>query len=302
MLSLVKLRTYILIKNKYMENILKLLEWPTVGLILGIVFFLLFKRPLSTAISRVSSISKEGINIERRLADNYSNSSESQHTSLENFECFSKHRMSELLQSKLSDGSTKTIQIFCYTNEVEAGSINKHKVKGEKVIEIYKRSILSDLREQQRHNIEIIAQGANVRFWDKKSKSLYASKSLEKEFSHNLSVDIREYHYGGAPVKRAYVFDGKEAVISYYKIKDDLLKEGGSRYKGMENSENVHITDKTSIGRLILGELRHYSKSIQINGRSWQEESSLLKGSASPPPDLAMPCLELKAVYLDSQP
>lgn len=139
-----------------MEELLKIVNWPAVGLVLGVIFLLSFRKPISIIISRISSVGKDGIKIKHGGSDTQDIGKRSNSIVNEDVKFYSNQEMSEHLRKKLADTSVSTIQIFTYTNEVESGSINKYRINGQKNIEIFKRSILSDLREQQQSNLDRI--------------------------------------------------------------------------------------------------------------------------------------------------
>jgi beta-phosphoglucomutase-like phosphatase (HAD superfamily) len=211
----------------------------------------------------------------------------------------SKLEASELLHKRLADPNVHLVQILTYTNEVEAGSINTYRVKGKKRLEIYKRSILTDLRQQQRVNLYRVAQGLKVKLWDKKRKSIDASSVIDKEFESSNEVDVVQFLFDSPPAKRAYVFDESEAIVSYYETYEDPLVTGGSIYKGMEGSQNVHVDKTQPLGAYIIGELVHYIHSLRVNSRTWNEERRLIEHPDLAPRWVQMPCLVPKAVLVD---
>lgn len=125
----------------------------------------------------------------------------------ESFRITNKLKASELFQLRLADPSVKNIQIISYTNEVESGTINKYKVKGKKIIEIFKRSIISDLFEQQTTNLRRISNNSSVALWNKFNKLINSTIQIEEEFKNSSDVKIIHYFYDFPPTKRAYIFD-----------------------------------------------------------------------------------------------
>lgn len=88
----------------------------------------------------------------------------------------SKLEASELLHRRLADPKIRHISILTYTNEVEAGAITKYRVRGQKTLEILKRSPLADLREEQLCNLTRLAKRSHFRPWRKSRKSIEASE------------------------------------------------------------------------------------------------------------------------------
>lgn len=209
-----------------------------------------------------------------------------------------KHQASEIFRARLRDPAIQVIQIVTYTNEVEAGAMTRYAVRGSKTIEIYKRSIVSDLRDQQAANIQRLLAGKETS-WKKYRRSLKATISVEEEFSDSKEVSVKHYFYDGPPTKRAFVFDGKEAVLSYYETYEDSLSTPGSSYKGMEEALRIHVTDETTHGRFVLEELRHFVASVRATGRTWRNESRMLDSPGSGGAVVSLPCFNPAAVLLD---
>lgn len=206
---------------------------------------------------------------------------------------------SELFHKKLADPEVKKIIILTYTNEVESGSINPYRIKGIKQIDIYKRSILADLIQQQEVNLLRLIKGSKVRYWDKKDKSLDATLQVDKAFSNSKEITINQYFYDGPPVKRAYLFDNKEAIVSYYETSEDPLMDGGSVYKGMVDSKSIYVNRNNPYGEYIIEELVHYIKNLKINSRSWIEESEVINNPWKMVRGIPNPCFGAKVVFLD---
>jgi len=151
-------------------------------------------------------------------------------------------KASEVLRQRLSDPKIDRITIIAYTNEVEAGAINRYSVRGKKIIEVFTRSPFDDLVQQQIANVERLIQGRRLRPWDKKNRSLSATRGLEEELKNVEEVELHQWFYQGPPTQRAYVFDGREAIVSYYDTYKDVLSVGGSIHKGMTDSPRLWIT------------------------------------------------------------
>lgn len=221
------------------------------------------------------------------------------HNSATSITYMTKLDASELFHKKLADPNVNLVQILTYTNEVETGSITQYRVKGNKRIEIYKRSIVSDFKQQQQVNLNRLASNSNVRLWNKKRKSINASEVIESEFLYLGNVDVIQYFFDGPPIKRAYIFDESEAIVSYYQYIEDYFNAGGAIYKGMEDSYSVHIDKTMPIGVYLIGELMHYVRSLRFNSRSWEEEKRLMSCPSLASRWAKMPCLGLKAVFVD---
>lgn len=210
-----------------------------------------------------------------------------------------KFKASEIFHKRLSDPKVYDIKVISYTNEVEAGAINRYSVQGPKRIEIYKRSIISDLAEQQAINTERLLDGSPSKPWNKKGKSLPASLLIEKELADLDGIEIMQYFYECAPTKRAYVFDNREAIITYYETHENVTSVNGSIYKGMAGSPFIWITNETDYGKFLLSEVDHFTKSVRITGRTWETEKELLSNGELRACLTKSPCIEPKAVFLD---
>ncbi|MFA7059446.1 MAG: HAD hydrolase-like protein [Pedobacter sp.] len=207
---------------------------------------------------------------------------------------------SELFHKKLADPSIEHICIVTYTNEVEAGTLNHYRVKGNKTIEIYKRSILSDLRQQQIINLRRLLHGSKVKPWNKMNISLDASMLVEKCFSENPDVSVAQYLYDAPPTKRAYLFNHNEAIVSFYETANDPLIEGGSIYKGMTGSNCLYAKRGNPYGDYIIDELINHINSLKLNSRTWIEEREILDSHHKTLRNISsMPCLNPKAVFFD---
>jgi len=179
----------------------------------------------------------------------------------ESLKFIDKLRASEIFHSKLSDDTIRKIQIISYTNEVESGSINKYHVKGDKEIEIFKRSVLSDLVEEQKANLERIISGSNCTFWNKSKKNINSTLTVEEEFFDSKTVKVNHYFFDTPPNKRAYIFDENQALVSYFETQNNIINCNSSIYKGMGESKSLWITNDTTLGAYMLDELREYINS-----------------------------------------
>lgn len=215
------------------------------------------------------------------------------------FTVIDKFKASEIFHKRLSDPKVYNIKVISYTNEVEAGAINRYSVQCPKRIEIYKRSIISDLAEQQAVNTERLLAGSSLKLWDKKGKSVPASILIEKEFVDIEGIEVTQYFYEGAPTKRAYVFDDKEAIITFYETYENVTSVSGSIYKGMAGSPFIWITNETDYGKFLLAELDHFARSVRLMGRTWETEKELLSNGELRACLTKSPCIEPKAVFLD---
>jgi HAD superfamily hydrolase (TIGR01509 family) len=215
------------------------------------------------------------------------------------FKVIDKFKASEIFHKRLSDPKVYNVKVISYTNEVEAGAINRYSVQGPKRIEIYKRSIISDLAEQQAVNTDRLLVGSSLKPWDKKSKSVPASVLIEKEFKDSEGIEVLQYFYEGAPTKRAYVFDDKEAVVTFYETYENVTSVSGSIYKGMAGSPFIWITNDTDYGKFLLAELDNFAKSVRLTGRTWETEKELLSSGELRACLTKSPCIEPKAVFLD---
>jgi beta-phosphoglucomutase-like phosphatase (HAD superfamily) len=249
--------------------------------------------------SLVDAFIKDNETTINALDKSWNDKKQTERNGINNITYLSKLEASELFHKKLADSNIHLVQILTYTNEVEVGSITTYRVKGKKRIEVYKRSILSDLRQQQRVNLLRLSNDSKVKLWDKKRKSIDASEVIEREFTSENEVVVIQYFFDSPPVKRVYMFDESEAIISYYEAQEDYLNTGGSIYKGMESSKSVYVDKTMPIGVYVIGELLHYIHSLRVNSRSWDEEKKLINGPKHAPRWIQMPCLGPKAVFVD---
>jgi HAD superfamily hydrolase (TIGR01509 family) len=209
-----------------------------------------------------------------------------------------KLKASEIFHQKLSDENVKSIQIISYSNEVESGSIDKYRVKGIKNIEIFKRSVLSDLIEEQKNNLVRIINESNLALWDKSTKIINSTKTVELAFKDSDEVKIFHYFYDFPPIKRAYIFDDKEALVSYFETKD-ALNTNRSIYKGMGDSKSLWVSRATSFGTYVLDELKEYVNNLKIHSRNWAEEIEHLTSERLMSCLGQTPCINLKAFLFD---
>jgi beta-phosphoglucomutase-like phosphatase (HAD superfamily) len=201
-----------------------------------------------------------------------------------------------VLAERLADQDVKTIRLVTYTAEVDAGLIDRFHVRGEKTIEIYKRSILADLGEQQSTNLQRLAAGTDVRLWDKRAQSVDASYRLERNTPPGSTV--QQFLYRDAPTKRAYIFDDREALVAYYETLDDPLHQDGSVFKGVTDAPALHVSSGSPLGQFQLDELQSLLAGLRRTSRPWTMERDILEGAPWIGPGRA-PCLDLRAVLLD---
>lgn len=225
--------------------------------------------------------------------------SQIEHLEALDIQFINKLKASEIFHRRLADPDIKDVIIVTYTNEVESGSINHYRVKGKKNITIYKRSIFADLSEQQKYNLLRIAAGSSVRLWNKKEISLRASRDIENEFLNDQDVKINQFFYDSPPTKRAFLFDNREAIISYYEKNDNFILTGGTIYKGMNNKESLWVSDKSDLGKYLIDELLQYIESVKIASHSWRQENESLKKGIVWRRAIRKPCVQPKAVFLD---
>jgi beta-phosphoglucomutase-like phosphatase (HAD superfamily) len=212
---------------------------------------------------------------------------------------YDKLTASEILHQKLKDETVTSIKIITYTNEVEVMSLNHYRIKGKKDIEVYKRSILKDYREQQITNLRRLKAKSGKIYWDKLLKSVEASIAVRNEAKHFSNFTIQEYLYDSPPLKRAYIFDDKEALFSFYTSSDNPLEIDGSVYKGMGESNVLFVNTDSKIGSYIIEELLENVKTLKLNSRSFEYEARLLTDPHLITRDINAPCLGPKAIFLD---
>lgn len=294
-----------------MIDILKIIEtvgqqWPFLIVLFVIIIIIIKWNVIGKYISNISDIKlKKGeheISISRKITDP-NNSSDTIDNQIEhkildpNLKRISKSEASQILFSKLGDPNVNNIKIITYTNEVEAGQINHYKVSGKKTIEVFKRSVIPDLYEQQKTNIERAINNDSFEPWKKNHLLTDSTKQLETEFALNSEVTINHYFYDHPPTKRAYIFDDKEAIYSYYQCVDGI---NGSRYKGMGDLDRLWVTINTDVGKYIIDELLNEVKLLKTHSRSLEYETWLLdNGFNAIYSSLETPVMNLKGIFLD---
>lgn len=162
------------------------------------------------------------------------------------------------IQSRLADPAVEHVTIVSYTNEVEAGTFSRYKIRGKKRIEVLKRSPSSDLNESQACNLLRIARKQSHRPWDKARASLVASAFLSEQFDGSTDVSIAEHLFDMPPIFRAYMFNRNEALIGFYELASGAPFCEGSIYKGMGDGESLLVTDRSSLGRYLLTQLQNH--------------------------------------------
>jgi HAD superfamily hydrolase (TIGR01509 family) len=212
-------------------------------------------------------------------------------------EVVSRNEFTPFLLNGLSDPSVRKITIVTYTSEVDAALLDRFHIVGNKSFEIYKRSILSDLAEQQECNLRRIANNSTVRLWQKRKKSIDASERLTAEIP--ASSVLKQFLYYGPPTKRAYMLDDNEAIIAYYETLNDPVSQQGSIYKGMTSSGAIHVKRDTPTGAFMLDELINFTYALRRNSRTWEQERRILKDEAPWRGAGPKPCVLPKAVFFD---
>lgn len=282
-------------------------QWPFLIVLFIITVFIIYRKAIGRYISNISSIKiKKGeneISIDREIPEeikteiDISQGKISDIKIISGLQLLSKSEASQILFKKLYDPNVSNIKIITYTNEVEAGQINNYKVRGKKTIEIYKRSIISDLYEQQKTNIDRVLNNEAYRPWKKNKKIVESTTLIEQEFSNNPDVKVIHYFYDYPPTKRAYIFDDKEAIYSYYEC---LETKNGSIYKGMGELGRLWISLDSLVGNYLLKELLNDVRLLKSHSRSIDYENFLLNNHLNAIySSLATPVLKLKAVFLD---
>ena len=208
----------------------------------------------------------------------------------------SRREFTRLLLERLDKKVVKTLRLVTYTGEVDVGLLNRFHVTGTQTIEVYKRSILADLAEQQECNMKRIAAGATARPWSKRVTSVSASERLERELP--AGTTLKQYLYISPPTRRAYIFDEDRAVIAYYEVRDDI-NDDGSIYKGMVEARAMVATRADPVGNYLLDETEHHLKSLKRFSRTWEEERSILKERSAWRGFGPRPCIEPRSVFLD---
>ncbi len=209
----------------------------------------------------------------------------------------SRDQFTNRLIEHLHDVNVQTIQLITYTSEVDGAFLKRFIVKGTKSIEVFKRSILADLAEQQECNLRRLREGVSVRRWDKRQTSIDASESLGRNAP--VGSKITQYLYESPPAKRAYVFDDHEAIVAYYETINDPLETGGSVYKGITDLPALWVTRESKLGRFVLDELASHMSAIKRRSRTWEEERRILLDRAPWHGAGKRPCVQPRAVFLD---
>lgn len=214
----------------------------------------------------------------------------------------SRPEFTEILRERLHSEETLQITIISYTSEVDAGQFQPfHMPKKMRKLNVIKRSIATDLADEQSTNLRRIARGDNVRLWQKKQQSFDVSRHLRNTKSRLPGLEINQYFYDGPPLKRAYIFNSREALLSYYEVIGEEKMPGGSVYKGFSgpSSDALHVNDEGPVGKYLLNAVKNHVKAIYRESRSWEQEKAILDGRVQYPNRKKTPILDLKAVFLD---
>ena len=206
---------------------------------------------------------------------------------------------SEIVHLRLADPGIRHVVVISYTNEVEAGAFTHYRLKGEKTIEVFKRSLLADLGDEQGCNLLRLSKGSSVRPWKKARISLDASTSLEAQLRAVAGVSALQRGYPWPPTKRVYLFDSREALIGYYEHKADPIATGGSLYKGMSEGYSLLVTDRTTIGRFLLDEVKQYLTMLRRVSVPWGLEREVLTSRQADHGVSRAPILSVRGVLLD---
>lgn len=208
-----------------------------------------------------------------------------------------------ILTEKLADPSIKDVTVIAYTNEVRFHSLIDPYGRSQPVrVDIYKRSLVTDLADEQQTNLRRLALAGCPRPWEKLKVSHNATTSLNDEMAHRKpSLRVDQFFFDQPPPTRAYIFgDFESAIISYYGVRDDHDSEGGSVYKGMKGEPNLFVTNESEVGRILLSALREQVKALRRVSRTWTEECEALKGHFDGRiPAWLRPSLGPRAVLLD---
>ncbi len=197
---------------------------------------------------------------------------------------------------KLRDPDVQNVRLVTYTGEVDSGDITRFKVKGPKRFEVFKRSIVLDLAEQQECNLRRLAAGASVRMWKKRSISRHASENLRRNVPAGSEL-VQRFYYA-APSKRVYLFDDEEAILAYYEVVPDPLAVEGSIYKGMVDAPALKVRRESPLAAFLLDEVIHFLEGLRRTSRSWEEEKAILDGGEWRG-DGRKPCIKPQAALLD---
>lgn len=218
------------------------------------------------------------------------------------FKLIKLQQFTRVLLDKLEDPNVNLIQVINYTFEVDENELARFRISGEKRVEVYKRSIIADLVEQQECNLHRLVNNSKVKPWDKRAISTSVSRRIDELSIPGL--EVIQYFHENPPCFRAYIFDETEAIVSHYSVIDDPLRIGGSVYKGMLTAPNglgLHVTSDSQIGAFVLDSLTNYIKSLKRTSHSWPiEEAALSKDHRGPIyPVIKTPCVRPLAVFLD---
>jgi len=161
-----------------------------------------------------------------------------------------------------------------------------------------RRSVIADLYEQQKANIDRLIKYDEFRPWRKNRVIVEATARVEQAFIDNPHVTVRHFFYDNPPTKRAYIFDDKEAIYSYYECFGS--EKNGSIYKGMGDLGRLWISTESLIGNYLIKELLNDVNLIKSHSRTLEHEKWLLNNHYNTiHSSLDTPVLDLKAVFLD---
>lgn len=203
----------------------------------------------------------------------------------------------DYLLSGLRKPQVSRITLVTYTAEVDSSLLSRYHNYPSKEIDIYKRSILTDLAEQQECNMRRLAAGSPVKHWNKRKISMRASRALAEESSPTLKIS--QFLYAPPPTKRVYMLDDAEAMWAYYEVIENPREAGGSIYRGITKSPATIVNRSDSYGAFVLDETRHFVAALKRVSRSWEEEREILLKRASWSGHGKRPCIEPRAVFFD---
>lgn len=205
--------------------------------------------------------------------------------------------LTSVLAERLRDEGVKSIKLVTYTAEVDAGLIDQFHIRGSKDIDVYKRSILADLFDEQSTNLKRLARGSNAEPWRKRRHSINASERLSA--LRLADVSINQFLYLPPPSTRAYVFDDSEVFVAYYEVVANPQSTNGSIYKGITDAPALHLFADTADGQFELARLRNLMAGARMTSRSWEAEwAILLEGAPWSGPGRA-PCVTPRLVMFD---
>jgi serine/threonine protein kinase/beta-phosphoglucomutase-like phosphatase (HAD superfamily) len=204
---------------------------------------------------------------------------------------------SKLLLERLEDSTTKTIQMICYTGEVDSGLLSKYRISPQLHVEVFKRSVLADLADQQDANLRRLAEGRLPKIpWNKRKGSMQTSDLLRAQAQEH-GKRVSQYLYEGPPSWRAYIFDRSEAVISYYEVSQDPVE--GAPFKGLKPGRALTVNADGQIGKLILDGLLNYIEGLRLTSHDWDSEKRILEGGADYISRRHSPCTTPRVALLD---